>query len=68
MIANVRRAERAIGRAERVRVLMEIGGPKVRAILPKSSAKPPVTLGDAVAAAEYYHRDKATHERGARLP
>jgi pyruvate kinase len=46
MIANVRRAEQAIGRTERVRVLMDLGGPKVRTILPKDSAKPRVAIGD----------------------
>ena len=46
MIANVRRAEQATGRTERVRVLMDLGGPKVRTILPKNSAKPRVTIGD----------------------
>ena len=34
MIANVRRAEQVTGRTERVRVLMDLGGPKVRTILP----------------------------------
>jgi pyruvate kinase len=42
MIANVRRAERETGRAERVRVLMDLGGPKVRTILPHNSEKPRV--------------------------
>jgi pyruvate kinase len=46
MIANVRRAEQATGRAERVRVLMDLGGPKVRTILPNTGAKPRVTIGD----------------------
>jgi pyruvate kinase len=46
MIANVRRAEHITRRTERVRVLMDLGGPKVRTILPKNSAKPRVTIGD----------------------
>jgi pyruvate kinase len=46
MIANVRRAEHETGRAERVRVLMDLGGPKVRTILPHNSEKPRVTIGD----------------------
>jgi pyruvate kinase len=46
MIANIRRAEQATGRTERVRVLMDLGGPKVRTILPKNSAKPRVIIGD----------------------
>src|SRR5262245_10719205 len=45
MIANVRRAEQATGRAERVRVLMDLGGPKVRTLL-SNKAKPRVTIGD----------------------
>ena len=45
MIANVRRAEQVTGRTERVRVLMDLGGPKVRTILP-NKAKPRVTIGD----------------------
>ena len=45
MIANVRRAEHVTGRTERVRVLMDLGGPKVRTILP-NKAKPRVTIGD----------------------
>jgi len=46
MIVNVRRAEQKAGRTERVRVLMDLGGPKVRTILPKNIAKPRVTIGD----------------------
>jgi pyruvate kinase len=46
MIANVRRAEQATGRTERVRVLMDLAGPKVRTILPNNNARPRVTIGD----------------------
>jgi pyruvate kinase len=46
MIVNVRRAEQKAGRTERVRVLMDLGGPKVRTILPKNIAKPHVTIAD----------------------
>jgi pyruvate kinase len=48
MIANVRRAEHETGRAEHVRVLMDLGGPKVRTILPNNSEKRRITIGDAL--------------------
>src|SRR5262245_3732881 len=46
MIANVRRAEHITRHSARVRILMDLGGPKVRTILPKNSAKPRVSIGD----------------------
>jgi pyruvate kinase len=46
MIAHVRRAERTTSRPERVRVLMDLGGPKVRTVLPHTDARPRVTTGD----------------------
>jgi len=55
MIVNVCRAEQATGRTERVRVLMDLGGPKVRTILPNSSAKPRVTVGDTLLLARNVH-------------
>ena len=45
MIANVRRAEQITRRSARVRILMDLAGPKVRTILPKD-AKTRVTVGD----------------------
>ena len=46
MIANVRRAEQATGRTERVRVLMDLGRPQSSHHLAQYSAKPRVTIGD----------------------
>ena len=46
MIANVRRAEQITRRSTRVRILMDLAGPKVRTILPKKDAKTRVTVGD----------------------
>jgi pyruvate kinase len=46
MIANVRRAEQITRRSQRVRILMDLAGPKVRTILPKKDAKTRVTVGD----------------------
>jgi pyruvate kinase len=55
MIANVRRAEQETGRAERVRVLMDLGGPKVRTILPRNNEKPRVTVGDTLLLTRHVH-------------
>jgi pyruvate kinase len=55
MIANVRRAEHETGRAERVRVLMDLGGPKVRTILPQNSEPRRVTIGDTLLLARNVH-------------
>jgi pyruvate kinase len=62
MIANVRRAEHETGRAERVRVLMGLGGPKVRTILPHNSAKPRVTIGDTLLLTRNVHEQ--AHDAG----
>jgi pyruvate kinase len=55
MIANVHRAEQVTGRTERVRVLMDLGGPKVRTILPNQDAKPRVTIADTLLLARDVH-------------
>jgi pyruvate kinase len=62
MIVNVRRAEREVGRTERVRVLMDLGGPKVRTILPNNSAKPRVTVGDTLLLTRNVHAQE--HDNG----
>ena len=46
LIANVRQAEQDDQRAEPVRVLMDLAGPKVRTILPKEQHKVRVAIGD----------------------
>jgi pyruvate kinase len=46
MIANLRRAEAHSNRTQRVRVLMDLAGPKVRTIVPKEQKKVRVTIGD----------------------
>jgi pyruvate kinase len=46
MIANLRRAEQLSGRTERVHVLMDLAGPKVRTVLPNTGTKPRVAVGD----------------------
>jgi pyruvate kinase len=62
MIVNVRRAEQATSRTERLRVLMDLGGPKVRTILPNSSAKPRVTVGDTLLLTRNVHAQE--HDDG----
>jgi pyruvate kinase len=46
MIANLRRAERALEKPSGVRVLMDLGGPKVRTLRPKKSEKERYFTGD----------------------
>src|SRR5688572_7308706 len=62
MIVNVRRAEQATGRTERVRVLMDLGGPKVRTSLPNNSAKPGVTVGATLMLTRNVHAQE--HDNG----
>ena len=46
MIANLHHAEQAIGDGRRVRVLMDLGGPKVRTVLPGKHTKHRFVVGD----------------------
>jgi pyruvate kinase len=46
MLRNLRQAESEIGSGEPIRVLMDLGGPKVRTLRPKKSEKELYHLGD----------------------
>lgn len=46
MIANLRHAEQAVGDGRQVRVLMDLGGPKVRTVLPRKQTKHRFVVGD----------------------
>ena len=46
MIANLRRAEQAVGDGRRTRVLMDLGGPKVRTLRPAKQTKQRFRSGD----------------------
>ncbi len=46
MIARLRRAEREVGGGRRLRVLMDLGGPKVRTTRPAKKADQRFTVGD----------------------
>ncbi len=46
MLANLRAAEQALALPERVRVLMDLGGPKVRTLRPKKQEKDRYHVGD----------------------
>ena len=46
MLAHLRAAERALGASEPVRVLMDLGGPKIRTVRPKKQEKDRYCVGD----------------------
>ena len=46
MIANLRQAEQAVGDGRRMRVLMDLGGPKVRTLRPRKHTKQRFVVGD----------------------
>ncbi|MBC8162085.1 MAG: hypothetical protein H7Z42_12800, partial [Roseiflexaceae bacterium] len=46
MIAHLRQAEQAVGEGRQVRVLMDLGGPKVRTIRPATHPKQRFVVGD----------------------
>jgi len=46
MLTNLRDAEQAVGRTEPVRVLMDLGGPKVRTVRHRKAGKERVGIGD----------------------
>jgi pyruvate kinase len=59
MLTNLRDAEHAVGRAEPVRVLMDLGGPKVRTVRPRKSGKERFGIGDALLLAHRVKRQNA---------
>src|SRR5215471_353926 len=59
MLTNLRDAEQAVGRAEPVRVLMDLGGPKVRTIRPRKAEKERVGIGDTLLLAHRVKRQNA---------
>ena len=59
MLANLRDAEHAVGRAEPVRVLMDLGGPKVRTVRPRKGRKERFGLGDPLLLAHHVKRQNA---------
>jgi pyruvate kinase len=59
MIANLRRAEQAIGDGRRTRLLMDLGGPKVRTLRPAKQTKQRFRSGDRLLLV----RDLHTHEQ-----
>jgi pyruvate kinase len=60
MLTNLHDAEHAVGRTEPVRVLMDLGGPKVRTVRPRKSGKERFGIGEALLLA---HRVKRQHAR-----
>src|SRR5215510_10387305 len=60
MLTNLRNAEHTVGRTEPVRVLMDLGGPKVRTVRPRKSGKERFGIGDTLLLA---HRVKRQHAR-----
>ena len=59
MLTNLRDAEHAVGRAEPVRVLMDLGGPKVRTVRPRKSGKERFGIGDTLLLAHRVKRQNA---------
>ena len=59
MLTNLRNAELAVGRAEPVRVLMDLAGPKVRTVRPRKSAKERFGIGDTLLLARRVKRQHA---------
>ena len=59
MLTNLRDAEQAVGRAEPVRVLMDLGGPKVRTVRPRKSGKERFGIGDTLLLAHRVKRQNA---------
>ena len=56
MLTNLRNAELAVGRAEPVRVLMDLAGSKVRTVRPRKSAKERFGIGDTLLLARHVKR------------
>lgn len=68
MIGNLRRAEQTLGRTEPVRVLMDLGGPKIRTVRPEEQEKDEYHLGDkllltALDVEEVSQRKRGKHEK-----
>jgi pyruvate kinase len=61
MLTNLREAEQAVGRTEPVRVLMDLGGPKVRTVRPRKAGKERFGIGDTLLLAHRVKRQNA-HE------
>jgi pyruvate kinase len=59
MLTNLRDAEHAVGRAEPVRVLMDLGGPKVRTVRPRKAGKERFGIGDPLLLAHHVKRQNA---------
>jgi pyruvate kinase len=59
MLTHLRDAEHAVGRTEPVRVLMDLGGPKVRTVRPRKSGKERFGIGDALLLAHRVKRQNA---------
>ena len=59
MLTNLRDAEQVVGRAEPVRVLMDLGGPKVRTVRPSKSGKERFGIGDTLLLAHRVKRQNA---------
>ena len=59
MLTNVRDAEHAVGRAEPVRVLMDLGGPKVRTVRHRKTGKERFGIGDTMLLARQVKRQHA---------
>jgi pyruvate kinase len=59
MLTHLRDAEQAVGRAEPVRVLMDLGGPKVRTVRPRKAEKERVGIGDTLLLSHRVKRQNA---------
>ena len=59
MLTNLRDAAQAVGRTEPVRVLMDLGGPKVRTVRHRKAAKERVGIGDTLLLAYHVKRQHA---------
>jgi pyruvate kinase len=61
MLRNLRAAERELGLREPVRVLMDLGGPKVRTVCPKKHDKDVYQVGDKLLLTSAHNLEQLSH-------
>jgi pyruvate kinase len=61
MLANLRQAEQVVGDGRQLRVLMDLGGPKVRTIRPKKHAQQRFVIGDTLLLVRDLKAHRHTH-------